>query len=223
MALVIYDLDDTLLNEDCSRLWIQFLVDQAIANDDLLEQERILDQRYREGNLDMNEYLRMQLSPHIGKTVNQATEHIDLFLNEYVAPHFRKAAIENIRHHQQQGDRCIVVSASVEFLVKPIARKLGIYDAIGVEIETQNQLITGYSQGTICYQEGKVSRLQDWLKGHNESLEGSWFYSDSHNDLPLLNVVDHPVAVSPDERLRETAIDNGWALVEWREAKGQTA
>lgn len=216
MALVIYDLDDTLLNEDCSRLWLRFLMDQGLADADILQQEARLDEDYRRGTLDMNDYLLMQLGPHIGSSLQQATTEVDLFIRQYIEPHIRPSALENIRQHQANGDRCLVVSASVRFLVAPIANYLGIEDAIGVEIELDNEIITGKADGVICYQEGKVIRLNEWLEINGESLEGSWFYSDSHNDLPLLNKVCNPVAVSPDEKLRAVANDNGWSIYEWR-------
>lgn len=216
MALVIYDLDDTLLNEDCSRLWLRFLMDQGLADADILQEEARLDEDYRRGELDMNDYLRMQLGPHIGASIQQATAEIDLFIERYVAPHVRPSALDNIRQHQQKGDRCLVVSASARFLVAPIAKYLGIEDAIGVEIELENQIITGNADGVICYQEGKVTRLNEWLEKTGESMDGSWFYSDSHNDLPLLNQVCNPVAVSPDEKLRAVANDKGWSIYEWK-------
>ncbi|WP_286238777.1 HAD family hydrolase [Neptuniibacter halophilus] len=216
MALVIYDLDDTLLNEDCSRLWIRYLHDSGQADDSILQEEQRLDALYRQGKLDMRDYLQMQLQPHIGKTLCEATQGLEQFLDEYIEPHFRPAAVANIRQHQARGDQCIVVSASVAFLVAPIARRLGIDHAIGIQIETIKEKITGQPDGVICYREGKITRLQEWLEDREHSLEESWFYSDSQNDLPLLQRVAYPVAVSPDPVLRQHALNRDWPILEWR-------
>ena len=130
-------------------------------------------------------------------------------------PHVRPAAQDNIREHQAKGDRCLVISASTAFLVKPIANRLGIDDAIGVEIELDNGIITGRPDGVISYQEGKITRLQEWLEREQEALADSWFYSDSRNDLPLLELVCNPVAVSADPHLRAVARERNWRQVEW--------
>lgn len=216
MALVIYDLDDTLLNEDASRLWLQFIGDRGHAcRETLLQEEARLDALYKQGKLDMCDYLLMQLGPHIGQKLDTVCAEIDSFISEYVMPHVRPAALENIREHQAKGDRCLVISASTAFLVKPIAKRLGINDAIGVEIELDNGMITGRPDGVISYQGGKVTRLEEWLQKEQEALNDSWFYSDSRNDLPLLELVCNPVAVSADQHLRAVARERNWRQVDW--------
>lgn len=215
MALVIYDLDETLINKNCSLLWLHFLHHQGLIGQETLAEERRMDTLYQQGQLDITAYLKMLLKPHIGKTLQQLKDVVSEFINRYVIRHFRPSAVKNIKQHQDQGDRCIVVSASVDFLVKPISHQLGIEDAIGVQVETQDDKITGKAEGVICFQEGKVAQLQEWLQQHPENLENSWFYTDSHNDLPLLEKVCNPVAVTPDKKLRAIAAENDWPVYEW--------
>ncbi len=217
MPLAIYDLDETLINADCSLLWLQFMIDRGQAAPSIMDDAKHLDRLYHQGLLDMHDYVALQLRPHLGQTLAEATQEVDLFIREYVQPLIRPSAVENIRRHKARGDRCLVISASIDFLVEPIAAHLGIDDAIGVRIELENDRITGRADGPICYQEGKVLHLNRWLEQQGESTEGSWFYSDSHNDLPLLEQVDFPVGVSPDQRLAEVCKQRGWAIVNWRE------
>ncbi len=216
MPLAIYDLDETLINADCSLLWLQFLIDLGLTDPVIMDDARELDRLYHQGQLDMHDYLALQLRPHLGQTLAEATQEVDLFIRECVQPLIRPSAVENIRRHKARGDRCLVISASIDFLVEPIAAHLGIDDAIGVSIELENDRITGRADGPICYQEGKVLHLNRWLEQQGEHTEGSWFYSDSHNDLPLLEQVDNPVGVSPDPRLAEVCKQSGWAIVNWR-------
>jgi len=215
MPLAIYDLDETLINADCSLLWLQFLIDRGLADPAIMNDARELDRRYHQGQLDMHDYVALQLRPHIGQTLTEATREVDLFIRDYVQPHIRPSAIENIGRHKSRGDRCLVISASIDFLVEPIAAHLGIEDAIGVRIELEQGRITGRADGPICYQEGKVLHLNRWLEQQGENTAGSWFYSDSHNDLPLLEQVDNPVGVSPDPHLAGLCIQRGWAVVNW--------
>jgi len=219
MPLAIYDLDETLINADCSLLWLQFLIDQGLTDPAIMDDARHLDHLYHQGELDMHHYVALQLRPHIGQTLAEATREVDLFIREYVQPCIRPSAVESIRRHKARGDRCLVISASIDFLVEPIAAHLGIEDAIGVRIELDQGRITGRADGPICFQEGKVLHLNRWLEQQGENTEGSWFYSDSHNDLPLLEQVDFPVGVSPDTRLANVCKQRGWAIVNWEYAK----
>lgn len=215
MPLAIYDLDETLINADCSLLWLQFLTDRGLTDPAIMDDARELDRRYHQGLLDMHDYVALQLRPHIGQTPAEATREVDLFIRDYVQPRIRPSAVENIRRHKARGDRCLVISASIDFLVAPVAAHLGIEDAIGVRIELENDRITGRADGPICFQAGKVLHLKHWLEQEGEHTEGSWFYSDSHNDLPLLEQVDNPVGVSPDPHLAEVCTQRGWAKVNW--------
>lgn len=215
MAVIVYDLDHTLIDHDCSQLWLQYLTDTGIAGEETIAEADRQHQQYLNAELDMNDYLALVLGCHTGKTVDEATAGIDHFIEHYVVPHIRSEAVANIHQHQAKGDRCVVISASVEFLVAPIARYLGIEDAIGVRIDLEGGLITGKGTGVVCYQEGKVFYFREWLEQNSETAEGSWFYSDSHNDTPLLEVVDNAVAVTPDEKLLALSEQRGWQVVYW--------
>lgn len=215
MAVIVYDLDHTLINADCSQLWINYLTDNGIVGPEFIAEADHQHQQYLASTLDMNDYLELILKPHIGQTVSQVAAELPQFIEHYVSPHIRSDAVENIRQHQARGDRCVVISASVDFLVEPIAQHLGIQDAIGVQVELDNGRISGKGKGTICYQAGKIFYFNEWLQQHNESATNSWFYSDSHNDIPLLEVVDNAVAVSPDATLVEIATQRDWKIVNW--------
>jgi HAD superfamily hydrolase (TIGR01490 family) len=215
MAITVYDLDHTLIDADCSQLWIKHLINSGIAGPEFIEAAERQHQQYLAGTLDMNDYLELVLRAHIGQTVAEATTTIGHFINTYIAPHIRPEALANIRQHQQAGDRCVVISASVDFLVEPIARHLGITDAVGVRIELDKNRITGKGIGVTCFQEGKIFYFREWLEQNNENATGCWFYSDSHNDIPLLEVVDNAVAVSADPQLVQVATEKGWQIVNW--------
>ncbi|UTW13666.1 HAD family hydrolase [Marinobacterium rhizophilum] len=216
MALALYDLDETLINGDCSNLWIRYLSDRYIEDPAPWQaQEHALMQDYYRGELDIHRYVEMQLQHHIGVPLASLDADLERYLECHIRALLRPGAIQSIRDHQAAGDRCVVISASTRFLVEPIARLLGISDVIAIEIELDDDRITGRTQGIPTYREGKVTRLQQWLDTQGESLQGSWFYSDSHNDLPLLEKVDNPVAVSADARLNAIAAERGWQQRNW--------
>ena len=122
-----------------------------------------------------------------------------------------------IAQHQQQGDTLLIITATNSFITTPIAEKLGIQNLIATEPEIVDGIYTGKVTGTPSYQQGKVERLMDWLNKHSQPLEGSYFYSDSHNDLPLLNLVDHPIAVDPDPKLQAIAQQKDWKILSFRQ------
>ncbi|MBB1489183.1 HAD family hydrolase [Oceanospirillum sediminis] len=217
MALVIYDMDETLLDADCSTLWIEYLIEQGMADrDEILQKEKQLMQDYYQGNLKVEDYVTMQLKPTIGLSFEELEPHLERYVAEKIRPVIRQQARTNIARHKEQGDRCLIISASTEFLIQPIARELGIEDIIGIEIEIEQGRITGNISGIPSYQEGKVTRLEKWLSLNTENMNNSWFYSDSHNDRPLLEKVTNPVAVNADEKLSRLATANGWLQVCWQ-------
>ncbi len=216
MSLALYDLDETLIDGDCSSLWIRYLSDRCLpGTDSIMEQERALMEDYYRGELDMHRYIEMQLRPHVGMSPDALEAGLGRYIEQHIRPLLRPDALESIRAHRAAGDRCVVISASARFLVEAVARLMDIDDVIAIEIELAEGRITGRASGTLSYREGKVTRLQQWLEAERETLAGSWFYSDSHNDLPLLEQVDHPVAVSADRHLRAIAAERGWQQREW--------
>ncbi len=217
MALVMFDLDETLVEGDCSSRWVHYMVAQGlVAGDAILAEEARLMADYYNGALDMQAYMAMLLRPLIGMSDVELTARVADYVADYIRPHIRDAARAQVNEVIQRGDRPLIISASAEFLIRPIARELGIEEVLGVQVETGVQgCITGAVAGVMTYQQGKVIRLYDWLEQQQENLSGSAFYTDSHNDLPLLEAVEFPVAVTPDTQLNQLAQARGWPVLQW--------
>lgn len=214
MALAIFDLDHTLLAGDSDHAWGQFLVDQSLV--DVEEHQRRNDEFYRQyqdGTLDINEYLEFAMEPLTRFPRQQLDVLRQQFLDQCIQPLISNKARALIAEHQAQGDVCLIITATNGFVTYPIAEMLGIEHIIAPHPELVDGEYTGKTIGLPSFQEGKVTRLNDWLAEHGQHLEGSYFYSDSHNDLPLLKIVDHPVAVSPDNRLTAYAEQNQWPII----------
>jgi len=217
MALAIFDLDNTLLGGDSDHAWGDFLCKKGYV--DATDHKAINDAFYEDycrGELDVYAYQRFALAPLKGKT----QEELDVWHNEFMAEAIEALwlpkAFELLDHHKQLDDFLLIITATNSFVTAPIARKLGVDDLIATEPEIVNGRFTGEITGTPCYQTGKVTRLQKWLNDNNENMIGSYFYSDSHNDLPLLEIVKNPVAVDPDATLRRVAESRGWKIISLR-------
>jgi len=214
MTLAIFDLDNTLLNGDSDYLWGRFLVAEGIVDGDYYEREnqRFYDQ-YNAGDLDIDKFLAFSLQPLATNTTQTLLQLRQQFVAQQIKPILMPAAQQLVARHQRRGDTLMIITATNRFVTAPIADLLGIPHLLATEPEQQNGLYTGRVKGTPCFQHGKVERLESWLSEHAATLEDSWFYSDSHNDLPLLDRVANPVAVDPDDILRSTATDRGWPLI----------
>jgi len=217
MTLAIFDLDNTLLAGDSDYLWGQYLIDKGIVDKNEYEQANDLYyEQYKQGSLDIMEFLEFALRPlarHDMQQLNQwHAEFMDTRIDSIILPR----AKELIERHRQNGDVLMIITATNKFVTQGIADKLGINNLLATEPEINDGRYTGKVAGTPCFQEGKVTRLKLWLNDHKASLEGSWFYSDSHNDLPLLKLVTHPVAVDADEKLLEYATQQKWQLISLR-------
>jgi len=217
MTLAIFDLDNTLIGGDSDNLWGQFVCDRGLV--DAVDFGARNDQFYRDylaGNLDIDAYLRFALSP----LIDQPRDVIDGWHRDFMAtviePIMLPKAAALIEQHRRQGHHLLIITATNEFITRPIAARLGITDLIACEGQIVDGRYTGEPQGTPSYAHGKVTRLQAWLAQHEESIAGAWFYSDSHNDLPLLERVDHPIAVDPDDKLRTRAQELGWEIISLR-------
>ncbi|RKZ97733.1 MAG: HAD-IB family hydrolase [Gammaproteobacteria bacterium] len=218
MALVIFDLDNTLLGGDSDYLWAEFLVENKIVDGEHYRQtnQDFYDQ-YLAGTMDIFEFLAFQLKPLADNSLADLNRWRANYLAEKIEPIILPAGRALIAKHRQQGDTLLIITATNSFITTPIAEKLGIPYLIATEPEVINGVYTGKVDGTPSYQEGKVTRLQDWLDTQNLTLEGSYFYSDSHNDLPLLDLVEHPIAVDPDPNLQTIAQQRGWKIVSLRQ------
>ena len=213
MPLALFDLDHTLLAGDSDYLWGLFLGERGIVDTEtyVRENERFY-REYREGRLDIYEFLRFSLAPLAAHPPELLESLRAAFVEEKIDPIILPAGRALIEEHRRQGDIPVIITATNAFVTRPIAERLGVEHLIATEPEFHDGRYTGAVAGIPCFQEGKVRRLEDWLAAQGMDLEGSWFYSDSHNDLPLLERVDHPVAVDPDPPLRETAARRGWPV-----------
>ncbi len=217
MGIALFDLDNTLIAGDSDYLWGCFLVEQGIVDSGLYEREnrRFYDQ-YRVGELDIHEFLDFQLRPLSEHPVNTLQQWRRQYIEEKITPILLPKARALIDRHRQQGDTLVVITATNRFITGPIVELYDIPHLLATEAEILDDRYTGKVSGIPCFQDGKVTRLSDWLKVNRHSLDNSWFYSDSHNDLPLLNRVTHPVAVDPDEILEEHARNNDWPIISLR-------
>ena len=217
MSLALFDLDNTLLAGDSDYLWGRFLVEHQIVDARFYEQEnqRFYDD-YVAGRLDIHAFLRFQLRPlteHDTATLYQWREQ---FLAEKIAPVVLSAALALLDRHRGRGDTLVIITATNRFITGPIAERLQVEHLLATEPEMRDGRFTGAITGIPCFQTGKLSHLQAWMMGQKESLDASWFYTDSHNDLPLLQLVSNPVAVDPDPILATHAEQQGWPIISLR-------
>ncbi len=218
MALALFDLDNTLIAGDSDHGWGEFLVAQNRV--DPAYYKRMNDQFYRDyqnGRLDMNAYLEFALQPLAQLPAEELARLHRLFMEEVIAPLWLPRAAQLLQQHRERGDTLIVITSTTRFVVEPISDKLGTDVLIATEPELIDGRYTGKVAGVPSYREGKVVRLNAWLAETGQSLAGSCFYSDSINDLPLLEIVDRPVAVDPCEQLREEAQRRGWEIISLRD------
>ncbi len=217
MALALFDLDNTLLAGDSDYLWGVFLAEQGIVDAEFYEQEnqRFYDE-YKQGTLDIFEFLAFSLKALTENDADTLRQLQQQFLQEKVRPIMNPASFDIIEKHRKAGDTLLVITATNSFVTAPIVEAFGIENLLATEPEIKNGKYTGQVAGTPCFQHGKVERLNNWMKDNNMDLEGSWFYSDSHNDLPLLKLVENPVVVDGDEQLLEYATAQGWPIMSLR-------
>ena len=217
MPLAIFDLDNTLLSNDSDYLWGQFLVEQHIVDPQHYEEKnRQFFEDYEKGTLDYDQYLRFALEPLTRYPIDQLNTWRKQFVEEMIKPIIAPGTPALIRQHRNRGDTLMIISATNLFITQPIADLLGVPFILATEPEIKQGQYTGNYLGIPTFQQGKVSALQQWLEKHQQNLNGSTFYSDSHNDLPLLEQVDHPVAVNPDETLEQVALVRHWPILDLR-------
>jgi HAD superfamily hydrolase (TIGR01490 family) len=217
LALAIFDLDNTLIGGDSDNLWGQFVCERGLVDgEDFGARNNQFYEDYKAGQLDIDAYLRFALSPLIGQPqALLAAWHRD-FMATMIAPIMLPRAIELVEDHRRRGHELLIITATNSFITRPIATALGIDELLACEGEIVDGLYTGEPSGILSFHAGKVTRLKAWLAGRDIAMEGAYFYSDSHNDLPLLEIVDKPVAVDPDDTLRGRAEAEGWPVISLR-------
>ncbi|PLC55388.1 HAD-IB family hydrolase [Pollutimonas nitritireducens] len=217
--LALFDLDHTLLPLDSDYQWADFLARTGRAGDPAEAQRRNNDlmERYNAGVLTAEQSAEFMLGLLTGPEPAELAAWHEVFMQEVVMPAIRPIATELVREHLNAGDLCAIVTATNEFVTAPIARAFGIEHLIATVPEVRDGRYTGRIHGVPSFQAGKVTRVQQWLERMGMTLAGfdsSFFYSDSPNDLPLLEVVTHPVATNPSDVLREVAEHRNWKILD---------
>ncbi|CAK8724735.1 HAD-superfamily subfamily IB hydrolase, TIGR01490 [Candidatus Electrothrix aarhusensis] len=218
MALSLFDLDNTLLAGDSDYEWGRFLVKKGLVDEASYEAEnnRFFDQ-YKQGTLDIYEFCAFSFQPLAERNMEELQQLHAEFMRDVIQPMIGGQALALVNKHKEHGDTMMVITATNSFITGPIVRAFGIEHLLATEPKIVNNRYTTEIDGIPCFHEGKVQRLENWLAKNKMSLQGSCFYSDSINDLPLLEKVDTPVAVDPDEKLATLARQKGWDCISLRD------
>ena len=217
MNLVLFDLDNTLLSGDTDVEWLDFLIDEGVLPQSARQENAEMDRRYRSGQANALDYVRFYLRFYPPHDMGALLAFRTRFMKERIEPRMLGAARKLIREQKQH--LVAIITATNRFLTEPIAAAFGIEHLMATEPQIVDGRFTGDIVGAPCMREGKVEHLNKWLAARGQSLRDftqSWFYSDSVNDLPLLERVTHPVAVDPDSRLQKAATERGWRSLSLR-------
>ena len=220
MNLALFDLDNTLLDGDSDYEWSQFLISIGVLEREIHEVKNLaFYEQYKAGTLNILEFLDFQLKPLACHSRSVLDDWHQQFMQQSVLPMISVAARVLVQQHIAAGDLCAIITATNSFVTAPIAKEFGITHLIATEPEQINHEFTGGVTDVPCFREGKILRLENWLSTLGlrlDSFAQSTFYSDSHNDLPLLCKVNLPVAANPDETLRAHAELHGWRIINLR-------
>ena len=217
MSLAIFDLDNTLIGGDSDFLWGEFIGEEGIVDASAYRKKNeYFYQQYDLGILDIYAWLEFCLEPLTRYSMTELQEFHHRFMIQKIEPILLDKAQNCINQHKERGDTVLVMTASTSFVTAPIVKKYGINHLLATEPEIKEGRYTGGVSGIPCFQAGKIDKLMPWLQKNEETLTGSTFYSDSHNDLPLLELVDNPVAVNADKILTKIAQMKGWEILNWR-------
>lgn len=212
--LAIFDLDNTILNGDSDYSMINYLIDiNLLGKNAKLKNEQFI-QDYQRGQLDFNQYTNFALKPYIGMTQKEINEIIMPFVENIIEPMINIFALKLLHEHYEKEHKLLLASATNELIVKPIAKRLEIKNVIATKVEFKNNKCTGEFIPPSALGEGKLQLVKSWMKyNQRNSFSRVTFYSDSINDLPLLEAVEFPIAVNPDQTLEEIARDRGWKII----------
>ncbi len=216
MKLAIFDLDHTLLDIDSDYNWGKYIVDNGLCGEDYQAKNNHYFQQYLDGILDPTEYCEFVASFLASNNLTDLTAWRDDYIQSKVIQHIRPLALQTLKEHQQQGHEIVISSATNDFIVTAIAQKFGVPSShvLSSKLAQDDNGYTGKVAGLPNFTKGKVVNLQAWL-ADKPSVEESWAYSDSFNDIPLLEFADHAFAVSADEKLNKYAQDKGWQILDW--------
>ena len=223
MNLALFDLDNTLLSGDSDFEWAQFLISKGVVDRELQEAKNVrFYEQYKDGTLDIYEFLNFQLAPLTRHSRAELDAwHLE-YMERHILPIMSAEAQDIVKQHRDNGDLCAIVTATNSFVTGPIARAFNIPHLIATiaAVDPQTGAFSGAPRGTPSFKEGKIERVEAWLESLGlcwASFEESFFYSDSHNDLPLMNKVKTPVAVDPDDKLRQHSEKAGWIIISLRD------
>lgn len=215
MRLAIFDLDETLLARDSDILWGEFLVEEGLVKAEAyLQSRQLLTEAYIRGDMVFQNYISHSLSPILHLSPDEQRALAKEFTQRKLISHVYTEAMAIVERHKKMGDTCLIITAALTYISEHISQHFPIDVHIGSEVHLCPQGgLTLEARGVPSFRDGKVTRLLQWLEGKEYSMAGSHFYSDSSNDIPLLEFVEHPIVVNPDERLRETALAKGWPIL----------
>ncbi len=217
MKLALFDLDNTLLAGDSDVLWTEFLIEQGVLAESDRERSDQFYRDYEQGELDIQGFLDFQLRPlrmHDPERLEAWRSH---YFREKILPVITDGARALVAAHRRQGHRTVIITATNRFTTTPIAAELAVDALLATEVERVDGRYTGRLLGVPCFREGKIQHLEHWLETQAARPDETWCYSDSANDIPLLEWSDHAVAVDPDPRLEEHARSRGWPVISLRD------
>ncbi|MEZ6962035.1 MULTISPECIES: HAD family hydrolase [unclassified Aeromonas] len=216
MALALFDLDETLIAGDSASLWLEYMVAEGLAPAEMIAEEQAMMSLYHQGKMDMHQYMAFTLRPLAGKSRQWLAQQCHHFAEQVLRERLYPEGLARIEWHRKRGDTLVLISASGEHLVAPMAQMLGMDHCVAILLDEEAGMLTGQTRGTLSFREGKVARINQLFAGVDNPWLGSFGYSDSHNDLPLLRAVDHPHAVNPAPALRQLADELGWPTLAWQ-------
>jgi HAD superfamily hydrolase (TIGR01490 family) len=217
MALALFDLDNTLLSDDSDFLWGCFLVEKGLVDKSTYDEaNKHFYAEYKQGTLDIFKFLDFSLKPLTLYSAEKLRELHKEFMQKHIKPIMTEKGIKQIQQHRDKGDIIVIITATNSFVTGPIAEAFQADDLIATDPELVDGQYTGKVAGTPCFQEGKITRLNQWLESTSHDLKNSTFYSDSHNDISLLEQVSKAVAVDPDDELKAIALKRNWEILSFR-------
>jgi HAD superfamily hydrolase (TIGR01490 family) len=218
LPVVVFDLDNTLLQGDTDTLWAEFLHQKGLMDEAFIQKMRDFFTDHQNATMDIEAYAECTFSPLTTYPLDQMNALREEFL-EQTASRIRPAMLERVGWHRRRRHVVVMITNSHGFITERIADQLGFSERICTQAEFKDGKYTGRLAGIPAYRAGKIHRLSTWLRDHRLDLGGSWAYSDSYTDLPLLSLVENPVAVTPDEALRRHAQEKGWRLMEFEDSR----